>query len=72
MPVSSVSNKHTPADIYPGVAACLKAGDFEKAAQLYLTAGTFGRFDQLRVSDRTAHQAVTVLQRNSFADLTQE
>lgn len=70
--LSAVTGKHTPADIYPGVAACIKAGDFEKAAPLYLVAGVFGRFDKLRVSDRTAHQAVTVLQRNDFADLTQD
>lgn len=72
VPISTVTNKHTPADIYPGVAACVKAGDYEKATQLYVLAGTFGRFDQLRVSDRSARQAVTVLQLNNFADFTDE
>lgn len=72
VPVSAVTNKHTPADIYPGVADCVKAGDYEKATQLFAVAGTFGRFDQLRVSDRSARQAIRALQINAFADLTEE
>lgn len=70
--IGEVTNQHTPADIYPGVAACVKAGNYEKAVPLYALAGVYGRFDQLRVSDSTARQAVQVLQMNNFADFTKE
>jgi hypothetical protein len=72
VPLSEVTNQHTPADIYPGVAACIKLGAYEKAVPLYALAGTFGRFDQLRVADATARQAIQVLQMNNFGDLTKE
>lgn len=72
VPLSAVTSQHTPADIYPGVAACIKAGAYEKAVPLYALAGTFGRFDQLRVTDATARQAIQVLQMNNFGDLTKE
>lgn len=72
VPISEVTNKHTPADIYPGMAACIKAADYEKAAPLFAVAGAFGRFDQLRVSDSTARQAITVLQLKYADDLTKE
>lgn len=71
VPLSKVTNQHTPADIYPGVAACIKSGDYEKAAPLYGLAGTYGRFDQLRVTDETARQAIQVLQINNFGDITE-
>lgn len=60
--VTEVTNRHTPADIFPGVRKCIDAGEYEKAGDLFLVAGTYGRFDMLRVADRTAHQAIMVLQ----------
>jgi len=67
--LAEVTNQHTPADIYPGVAACIRAGSYEKAVPLYAVAGTFGRFDQLRVTDVTARGAIQVLQMNNFLQL---
>ena len=70
--LSEVTNEETPADIYPGVAACVKSGAYQKAALLYAVAGTFGYFDQLRVSDSSARQAVMAIEMNDFADFTMD
>ncbi len=70
--LSSVTNEETPADIYPGVAACVKSGEYQKAALLFAVAGTFAYFDQLRVSDSTARQAAMAIEMNDFADFTME
>ncbi len=70
--LSTVTNKSTPADIYPGVAKCIQSGDYKKAGQLFALAGIYGRFDILRVSDSTAHQAIQVLQMNNFKSLTEK
>lgn len=70
--LSSVTNKHTPADIYPGVTKCVTSGSYDKAAQLFALAGVYGRFDMLRVSDSTARQAIQVLQLNNFDSFTDE
>lgn len=59
--LSEVSNRNTPADLFPGVQACMEKGEFRKAAKLFALAGAYGRLDQQRVADRSAHQAVTVL-----------
>ncbi len=59
--LSEVSNHNTPADLFPGVQACMEKREFRKAAKLFALAGVYGRVDQLRVADRSAHQAVTVL-----------
>ena len=70
--LSSVTNEKTPADIYPGVAACVKSGEYQKAALLFAVAGTFAYFDQLRVSDSTARQAAMAIEMNDFADFSME
>ncbi len=62
----------TPADLYQGVAACVAAGNLENATLLYALAGTYGRFDMLRVTDRSAHQAITVLQMQALGPLPKE
>lgn len=70
--LSNVTNEETPADIYPGVAACIKFGAYQKAALLFAVAGAFGYFDQLRVSDSSARQAVMAIEMNDFAGLTMD
>ncbi len=68
--LSAVTNEKTPADIYPGVAACVKSGAYEKAALLFAVAGAFAYFDQLRVSDSTARQAAMVIEMREFGVFT--
>lgn len=70
--LTSVTNKHTPADIYPGVSKCVTSGNYDKAAQLFAQAGVYGRYDMLRVSNSTARQAIQVIQLNNFDSFTDE
>ncbi len=53
---------YTPADLYPAVAECVRKGEMSRAVDLFMLAGAYGRFDAFRVADRTAHQAMPVLQ----------
>lgn len=59
-------NIYTPADLYKAVAKCMNADKFKEGLYLYALAGVYGRFDTLRVSDSTAHQALLVLQMQEF------
>lgn len=70
--IGKVTSLSTPADIYSAVVKCIDAGEYERAVYLYALGGVYGRFDTLRVSDSTAHQAVQVLQINNFGRLTKE
>jgi TPR repeat protein len=59
--LKDVTDQDTPVDLYRAMAQCVGQGDYERAAYLR-TAGTlFGRFDQMRVKDKTAQDAVAVL-----------
>ena len=69
--VSDVEDTYTPADLYKGVGACIAAGDYKNGSSLYAMAGIYGRFDTLRVTDRSAHQALTVLQMHELGSLPQ-
>lgn len=66
---SSLSNKYTPADLYKAVSVCINQGKFKEGALLFALAGTYGRFDTLRVSDRSAHQALSVLKLQTFGNM---
>ena len=67
--LTEVTNMQTPADLYPAVGECVKAGNYESAGQLFALAGAYGRFDMLRVSDQTALQAIPVLQQQIFSSI---
>lgn len=67
-----LNNSMSAADIYAGLPLCLKAKDFARAAQMFALAGTFATFDKLRVADRTAHQAHTVLTMQALGGLSPE
>ena len=60
--VAQVSNTATPPDIYHGVAACAAQQRKEAMIALYLLGNMYARYDTLRVSDRTAHQAYSAMQ----------
>lgn len=61
VPLDQIENKYTPADLYPGFIQCVKEDNMKNGARLFFLAGTYGRFDSLRVVDRTAHQATSAL-----------
>lgn len=63
---------YTPADLYPGMMDCVEKQDFDAAAKLFALAGVYGRFDTMRVSDKTAHQAITILKMGSLGTLEEE
>jgi len=64
-----LSNKFTPVDLYKAVSACAKQGKNKEGAILFALAGTYGRFDTLRVSDKSAHQATSVLTMQVFGGM---
>ncbi|MDR6495191.1 hypothetical protein J2797_005107 [Paraburkholderia terricola] len=59
-------------DLDAAMVACVKQGKFDDATFLYALSGVYGRYDILRVSDRTAHQAVTVLRMWAMSSLSDE
>lgn len=61
-----LENKFTPADLYQAIPACTKQGKYKEGVVLFALAGAYGRFDTLRVTDQSAHQAVTVLSMQAF------
>ena len=62
--LSQVTNENNPADILNGMKECIKQKDFKNAAKLFAIAGVYGKFDTYRVKDKSAHQALLVLQQN--------
>ena len=57
----TISNTHTAADIAAGMKKCLMEGEFDRAAELMRAADAFAYFDTLRVTDLSAHAALSAL-----------
>jgi hypothetical protein len=70
--INSITNQQNPVDIFTGLNKCLTDGSYSQAAHLYLTGMSYGYYDTKRVSDRTAHQAISVLRMNIFSTHTTE
>ncbi len=66
--MAEVKNDYTPPDLIRARGLCYKEGRLDDAAQLFFTAGAYARFDMLRVTDKTAHQAWQVLLMNNAPD----
>jgi len=67
--LSEVTNENNPADILNGMRKCIDQKDYKNAARLFAIAGVYGKYDSFRVKDKTAHQALLVLQQSIFFDL---
>jgi hypothetical protein len=52
---------YTPADLFPSIPECISQNRIHDAATIYALAGVYGRYDQARVADESAHQAMSVL-----------
>lgn len=65
--IDRISNRQNPADILHGVSECIDKRKYVLASRLYLLAMAYGRYDTLRVEDKTAHQAISVLRMNMFS-----
>lgn len=59
--LAEVKSSYSPADLFYGISQCLDNHEYEKATKLFSVALAYGRYDQLRVTDKSAHQAITVL-----------
>ncbi|MGY0216371.1 hypothetical protein ACWJJH_03170 [Endozoicomonadaceae bacterium StTr2] len=65
--IDNLSNKQNPVDIFSGVIDCLNKDESQRAAELFLTAMSYGIYDTQRVDDKTAHQAIIVLRMNALS-----
>lgn len=64
--VNQLSNQQNPVDIFIGLSTCMSVGNFSQAAELYFAGMSYGYFDTKRVSDKTAHQAISALRMSVF------
>jgi hypothetical protein len=56
-----LSNKYTPADLFKGVARCITSEDYERTLLPHMLAFAYGLYDQARVADESAHEAIPAL-----------
>lgn len=70
--ISEVTNENNPADILIGMGKCIELNQFEKAARLFAISGVYGKYDTYRVKDKTAHQALLVLQQNILLNIDEK
>jgi len=59
--VNQINNTHSPLEMYQKLPTCFDAKRYDDAVILYLISQAYGKYDTLRVSDRSAHQAMAVL-----------
>lgn len=67
-----VENKYTPTDLYRAMSKCAGAGMYKEGSFLFAVAGVYGRFDTLRVVDKSAHQAVAVARMQALSTLDKD
>jgi hypothetical protein len=66
--MDEIKSEYTPADLMVAHVKCRHEGQFDRAVVLLLVAGTYARFDTLRVPDITAHDAFVVIEQNTPPD----
>lgn len=59
--LESLDGSQTPEQLYRGAAHCMRRSDTDTAVVLFSLAAAYGRYDALRVSDPSAHQAGMLL-----------
>lgn len=67
--LKDVRPEYNPVDLFKAMKVCIVASRYEDAVRLFAIAGTFGRYDALRVADPTSHQAIMVARMKIFGDL---
>ena len=70
--ITNLSNQQNPVDIFSGINKCIEQERYSQAAELYITAMSYGYFDTKRVSDKSAHQALNVLRMNVLSGQSEE
>ncbi len=67
-----MANKYTPVDLYKALAKCIGAEKYREGAFIFAVAGVYGRFDTLRVTDKSAHDAVSVAAQQALGAIGQD
>jgi hypothetical protein len=70
--IASLLSSQNPIDIFTGLNSCLTQKNYTQAAELYFAGMSFGFFDTKRVSDKSAHQAISVARKNIFGSQSQD
>lgn len=70
--IEALRNTYTAADLYQSIKACVKQDDLESAIYSSILANVYGRYDSMRVSDPSAHQAPAALRMQLQISLTEE
>lgn len=58
--IARLDNRYLPTGLFLGAAQCVHEGRITEAVEMYALGGIYGRFDTKRVSDKSAHQAVSL------------
>ena len=70
--IDEVKRTNTPADILPAVKICVEENDYEKALELNFIARAYAFYDIQRVKDGTAHQAILMLEEQTYSSFDEE
>jgi len=70
--VDEVKSVYTGADLYHATRKCLDEDQFDKGAQLFALAGTYGRYDVERIADKTVSGGLTILMQDVGDGLTDD
>jgi hypothetical protein len=62
----------TPLDLWKSIETCVNAEKYDAAVLLYALAGARARFDTLRVVDKSAHEAASILPMLAMGSLPRE
>ena len=68
--LEKVRNSYTPADISRAVTKCAERGKFEQAIQLFFVYSVYGYYDQERMVDTSAGNAIGALNLKTFRTLS--
>jgi hypothetical protein len=71
VPATEVTTASTAVDVAAGAKACADNREFDRAAEMFMVVSALGFFDTQRVADQTAHEALAVLPRMAFGELSE-
>ena len=69
---SKLNSKLSPFDLWKSIATCISSENYDQGVFIYAMAGAFGRFDTLRVADKSGHQAAKALPMLVFGSLPKD
>jgi uncharacterized RDD family membrane protein YckC len=70
--INKITNQYDPVDLMITMKSCINSKEYNKAAENLFLAKIFGMFDASRISDKTAGQAVVVLQINIMSNVDKD